>query len=217
MAKVDPNARANERKEQGWSEVPEEGKRAEWVSMAQRAPLAAVGWEIYEAGTGTPGILVRFVVLAGPDKGKITERTFWLSDGARSQLADFALAIGFREPFDDEDENDLQRLFTKGALMGEIKEDSFRNQRTGKIVTKFRPDSFYPLPSDRKPSADWNAIMEAGEAGWARYQKWRETHPRGEEAQWGGDQGGGGGGSGGGAAQGGGGGRGGGYDDDIPF
>lgn len=188
MSKLDPNARAEARKAEGKSEVPELGGQTERINRNTRVLLAPCGWEHYESTKKhTPGVLVRWVALEGPDAGKVTERTFWKSDAAADQFLDYCLAAGYREPIDWDDDDDLEALFTggdsKGVVLADIKVEDTWTRNDGTEVKTYRPAWFGPS-NVPKPSAEqakrWNALIKAAEEGWDRYMQWRETHPRGQ-------------------------------------
>lgn len=208
---VEPKKRKAERKAEGKSEVPTEGVRTEYVKRAQKTPGAVVGWEHYNSSKkGTPGLLVRFVLLEGQDAGKAAERTFWKTAAAIAQFSDFALAIGYEEPFDPDNDDHLEAMFAKGVVGLDIKEETY-TKRNGDEATAARPEWFYVVPG--KGKKEWNKLVEAGQKDWERYVAWRANNPRPEPGT------GGGGGGGGGNSGGGGGGYGGGADpdDEIPF
>lgn len=207
---IDPRKRAAKREAEGKSSTPSVGEGGPpRVNTECKVPGAVVGWEQYESSAkGTPGTLVRFVVLDGPEKGKITETTFWKTPKTEDQWADLALSFGYMEPFDWNNEDHLQNIFTSGAVMLDIRGESYID-REGNERTSYKP--VFLGKYDGKPSKDWNEIVQAGEEGWARYLQWRANNPRPSP----GSSSGGGGGS---SQSGRFGNGGGGYDDDgIPF
>jgi len=210
---LNPQDRMKERKNEGKSEIPEDGERTEFVTQEQRCALAVVGFERYRSsGKGTPGILVRFVTLNGPEPGKAAERTFWDTPNAIGQFLDFVLALGHTEPFDHTNDDVLNGIFTKNAVNCSIQGEGWVD-RDGNERTTYRPAFFSVFKG--KPASSWNPLVEKGEEGWDRYVKWRTNNPRPEPGSGGG--GGGGGGQGGGGGGGGGGQGGGRYSDEIPF
>jgi len=220
MAMVDPRKRQAERKADGQSEVPELGEGVKRVQSECRVPGAVVGWEHYESSKkGTPGLLVRFVALEGPESGGICERTFWLTDRAVGQLADMMICLGHLDPFDPQNNDHLERAFAKGAVMMDIKGEKWEDQKTGEERTTYRPAWFGKMPKG-SGKKEWNEHMVEAEEGWGRYLTWRQNNPR--RAAGDNDSGGGGYSSGGGSGSGSGGSSSGGgssaYDEDeIPF
>lgn len=203
--KVDPRQRKAARKEAGHGEIPEEGAGVKRVKHECKVPGAVVGWEHFESSRkGTPGLMVRFVVFEGPDAGAISERNFWKTDRAIDQFLDFLLALGWEEPLDIEDDDQLERAFATGAVGLVIRGEDWKD-REGNTRTKYEPAFFYRYREAGKP--EWNAMVEEAEKGWAGYVKWREEHPRPSPGENSGS--GDGGGSGGGSY--------GGDDDSIPF
>lgn len=174
---IDPKERMKARKEAGMSEVPEDGERTEFVQSECTVPGAVVGWEHFESSKkGTPGLLVRFVVLEGPEVGRATERNFWLTDRAMDQLLDFVLAMGWEEPFDPDNDEHLEKIFSLGAVKIVIRGEDYTDSE-GEERTTYRPAFFNRLKG--KGKKEWNSIVVAGQAGWDRYVKWRESNPRG--------------------------------------
>ena len=178
MTMIDPRKRAAAREAEGKSATPELGEGTPRIECECRVPGAVVGWEHYKSSRkGTPGMLTRFVCLDGPDAGKITETTFWLTDAALDQFADFLLCLGHNEPVDPYNDDHLADAFGKGAVMMDVKGENYTD-RDGNPRTSYRPAWFGKY--NGKGNEKWNAIMEASEAGWSRYVEWRRNNPRPE-------------------------------------
>lgn len=205
MALIDPRKRQAERKAEGKSEKPELGSGTKRVARECRVPGAVVGWEHFESSKkGTPGLMVRFVVLNGPDAGKVTERDFWLTEAATAQFADFLLALGHEEPLDPYNNEHLEVAFAHGAVMLDIRGEDYVNGK-GEDRTSYKPAWFGEFTG--KGETAWNAVLEEAEKGWNAYVGWRANNPR-KAAGSGGDAT---------NYSGGGGSAGGGPDEEIPF
>lgn len=217
MEMYDPRKRKAARKADGKAEVPTLGDGQKWLKTECRVPGAVVGWEHYESSKkGTPGLLIRFVVLDGPDAGSICETTFWLTRLAMDMFGDFLLALGHEEPLDVTNDGHLEKAFGLGAVMMDVKGEDYQN-KDDETRTSYRPEWFGKFTG--KGSKSWNPLVESAEKGWNAYVKWRSENPRQAPSS---DSGGGYGG--GGYSDGGGGGGGGSKpkgrfsdDDDIPF
>jgi len=205
MALIDPKKRQAEREAEGKSSKPELGEGTKRIDRECRIPGAVVGWEHFESSRkGTPGIMVRFVALSGPDVGKVTERNFWLTDAATAQFADFLLALGHEEPLDPYNNEHLEVAFAHGAVMMDIKGEEYQD-KNGNPKMSYRPAWFGEFTG--KGEKSWNKVLEGAEEGWNNYVGWRANNPR-KAAGSGGDA----------TNYGGGGGStGGGPDEDIPF
>lgn len=176
MSMIDPRRRKAARKESGQSETPELGESAKRVSRECKIPGCVVGWEHFKSSQkGTPGLMVRFVALEGPDAGATTERNFWLTDRAMDQFLDFLLALGHEEPLDPYNDDHLEAAFSRGAVMMDIKGEDYTDRR-GNDRTSYRPAWFGVYKGRDK--AEWNKLLEEATKGWAAYVKWREQNPR---------------------------------------
>lgn len=192
MAKVDPKAREEERKEKGW-DTP----RADRLTEEGRFLLSPVGFELFEQPNEqqTPGLLVRFVVLdAGPNFGKVIERRFWRTPKAMGAIADLSLAMGYDSPWDCDREDDIKKVLQHGSRVfsGTVKGDSYTD-RDGNDRESFEVAFFnaHRRPfewTDEQKAARSSAIVD-----WKSYLEWRKSNPRGENRRSGGGSGGGGG------------------------
>lgn len=176
MPTWNPADRMKAREAKGQSATPELNEGPARISRECRVPGAVVGWEHYESSRkGTPGLLVRFVALDGPEAGKIAERTFWLTDAAVDQFLDFVLALGHTEPIDPYNDDHLGSAFSRGAVMMDVRGESWQD-RNGNERTSYRPAWFGAYRGEG--SKAWNEIMEQAEEGWNRYIAWRAKNPR---------------------------------------
>jgi hypothetical protein len=203
---IDPRKRAQERKEKGWDDNAGSQKIKEECKFLG----AVAGFERFEsAQKGTPGIMVRFVAVDGPLAGHVIDRDFYLTENALGFLADLALAFGYEEPFDENNDEDLEAVFQHGAgvCFITVKRETYEKTGGGQ-GEKFAP-AFFAKSRFTEPKAEWDAFIDQGIKSFDAYLKWRESNPRKAPGQGGGGQGGGQ--RGGGGGYGGGGNRGGGY------
>lgn len=214
---IDPKKRKQEREDKGWTD---DGPGTDFMRTEGKFPMAVAGWERFRSSQkGTPGLMVRLVVVEGPQAGHVTDRNFWLTPNALEQLADFALAFGYEEPFDEHSDDALDKIVVHGTgvVMGTVKGEGY-TKRDGSAGTKYEVRFFGTYKGTKKDS--WNEFIKKGEGSFGAYLQWRAANPRPEPGQ--APQGGGGYNRGGGSQQGGGGYGGGGAqqgsgDEDIPF
>lgn len=219
---IDPKERKKEREDKGWSE---DGPGTNFLRQTGKFPMAVCGWERFHSSQkGTPGIMIRFVVVEGPNAGEVIDRDFWLSERALAQLADFALAFGFEEPFDEHSDDDMERIVSHGVgVVNVVVKSEGYTKSDGSAGTKFIPNFFNPYRGAAKDS--WGEWITKGEASFQAYLQWRTNNPRPKpgdapRGQGGGGRGGAGGGTSGSYGGGGQGGGGGSYeppDGDVPF
>jgi len=176
MAVVDPRARQQERKEKGWDNenttdrLKEEGKFL----------FGVIGWERFlSASKGTPGLMIRFIVLEGPRAGAVIDVDFWLTERALGALADLALANGWEEPFDADSDESLELIFPgdrANALIGVVKAEPYtKNDGTAGVSYKI---AFFNRYKGVDKEDEWQPIMEQGFTGWEVYTEWRKKNPR---------------------------------------
>jgi len=179
MGTIDPRKRREARRAAGQSDNPELGSGGPVrLSRECKIPGAVVGWEHYKSSRkGTPGLLVRFVALDEPDAGKIAERTFWLTDAAVDQFADFLLSLGHEEPVDPYNDAHLEAAFSRGAVMMDVRGEGWTT-REGEERTSYRPAWFGVYKG--KGQKAWNEILDEAIQGWDRYVEWRRNNPRPE-------------------------------------
>lgn len=186
---VDPKARREDRKARGLPDPSEAFEPMPWVTAddldkhGEKHTAAVTGWEWYESPKkGTPGLDIRWVIVDGPLAGKQAGSTLWFSttsDYALDVLADMAICFGWEEPFDERNDDDLEKVFTNGSglLVLVLKtEDSYENSK-GDEVTPVKP-AFYNA-SRKKADDEVKALVKRGEAAFNGYLKWREENPRG--------------------------------------
>lgn len=203
VAKIDPNQRKLERKEEGFSEIPEEGGGGPpRIRVACKVPAAIVGFDrVISREKRTRGIEIRFVALEGAQAGHVVDRTLWDSSAFNGQIADLALAIGHEEPFDPDEDDDLAKVFShKGGIVGvDVRaKDPWTNDK-GQERIDYEARFFYRIPADSRPKKNveadkaryekWTEVKKAGIASWEGYLKWKEDRAE-KAAQGGGGRGG---------------------------
>lgn len=220
---IDPKARKKDREDKGWTD---DGPSTDFLRTEGKFRMAVAGWERFRSSQkGTPGLMVRLVIVEGPQAGHVVDRNFWLTPNALDQLADFALAFGYEEPFDEHSDDAMDKIVVHGTgvVMGTVKGEGYQ-KRDGSAGTRYECKFFGTYKGTKKDS--WTEFIKKGEDSFGRYLQWRTANPRPEPGQTptggGYNRGGGGGGGnqgGGGGGYGGQGGQGGGYEDDggIPF
>ncbi len=175
---VDPRARAAQREADGIPMREDSGGLFPTVNQELRANAAICGWEHFESSNkGTPGLLVRFVCLDGPQVGETVERSFWKTENALYMLADLALALKWEEPFDESDNDDLEKVFD-GAVKITVKAQDPYEKDDGTIVERYEAAFFNPTRYTLKEKED-GPVIEAAEASFSAYLQWRENNPRG--------------------------------------
>jgi hypothetical protein len=162
--------------------------------------LAATGYERWTASTGNPMLSIHFVCLddltSGPggDVGAVADVAFVLTERASWKLADFAAAMGMTEPFDPDEDEEVEDLIQRGCVVATFGRRMFNGKQ--KVEVEAFRSCTVEIPEE------WDAMIAAGEAGFRRYQEWRANNPR----------------QGGGGSSGGGPSSGGGWNDDnVPF
>jgi len=198
---VDPRARAKERAEKGYSD---DGPSTTFLRATGKFPMAVAGWERFNSSQkGTPGLMVRLVAVEGEHAGDVMDRDFWLTQNALFQLADFALAFGYEEPFNEHDDDDLERVITHGlgVIVVTVQAEGY-TKNDGSAGTRYNAAFFGKYKGQKKDS--WGEHIKAGEKSFEGYLRWRENNPRGSGGG-GSRRGGGGGGGGGGGTRNGGG------------
>ncbi len=200
MGKIDPG-------DSKW----DEGGGGEKTPKCHVGPklVAAVGYERYKAKTGTSMLAVRFLCLIddNPDTSDVASIAFddfALTDNAMWRLVDYARAVGYTDPFDPAEDDDIGALLTHGYCTAHLAEDTY-NGKT-KVVPKGDGDrKAFTAPGDYTEDPEWTTIIEAAEDNHKEYLAWRAKNPR---KSGGGYAGGSGSGGGGGSPP---------QDDDIPF
>jgi hypothetical protein len=113
------------------------------------------------------------------------DRDFWLTQNALFQLADFALAFGYEEPFDENSDDDIERvvMYGLGVILVTVKTEGY-TKSDGQAGTKYNAAFFGKYKGQKKES--WQEYIDAGEKSFAGYLTWRGNNPRGVAGQGGG-------------------------------
>ena len=146
---------------------------------AGRKVLLAVGHE-YFVINDKPVVSIRFVCIedldGGEDTGNILTDTFFLNDKAVWRVARYALATGWREPFDPEISDELEQVMMAGAAAATI-----RLERNGEYMNRkvSRYDkSSYGSGGELNLSDEQKGLVEKAEQHWEGYLNWRAKNPR---------------------------------------
>lgn len=167
MAKVDPN----DKKYDGAGKTPACGKGDKL--------LAALGFERYRASTGSRCLSVRFLCLRdyakiGDEKHEVFEN-FTMEDRSMWVFINFVRAIGYTEPFDPDEDEDIEAILTAGYVLGTIGVKQWQGKDQARIET-------FAAPPDDGDDPEWAAWIEEGEARHQKYLAWREKNPRGQRS-----------------------------------
>jgi hypothetical protein len=177
---IDPKARAKERKDKGYSD---DGPSTSFLRATGKFTMAGCGFERFNSSAkGTPGIMIRLVVVEGDHAGDVLDRDFWLTQNALFQLADFALAFGFEEPFDEKSDDDIEKIMTSGlgVVVVKVQAEGYA-KNDGSAGTKYNAAFFSPYKGAAKDS--WQEHIQAGEKSFNGYLKWRTNNPRATPGQ----------------------------------
>jgi len=177
---IDPKARAKERKDKGYSD---DGPSTSFLRATGKFTMAAVGIERFNSSAkGTPGLMIRLVVVEGDHAGDVLDRDFWLTQNALFQLADFALAFGFEEPFDEKSDDDIEKIITSGLGVVTVKVQAEGYTKSdGSAGTKYNADFFSRYAGEAKDS--WKEYLDSGEKSFNGYLRWRANTPRATPGQ----------------------------------
>lgn len=173
MAKINPN-------DSKWDDGGG-GERTPQCGVGDKL-LAAVGFERYKASTGTKMLGVRFLCLSdmagSGDEGSICFENFALTEKALWRMVDYARAVGYNEPFDPENDEDIGALLTAGYCIGHLAEETYKGKTSVRISGEGDTPAFRKTGSyDEDPG--WSAMIEAAEDNHRDYLDWRAKNPRG--------------------------------------
>jgi len=153
---IDPRKRRQERKEKGWSDsepMPWLGYN-ELQEHGEKHPAAVVmheWWDHTNADGDTyPVMTIYFMVVKGECTGYLAKANLWFSEKgaeyASDTLADIAIALGWEDPFDEEDDEDLQRVFGHGllTLVMRAEEDRAWENDDGEEIIPVSPRFYNP-------------------------------------------------------------------------
>jgi hypothetical protein len=137
-----------------------------------RKVLASIGLDRSETQKLSPTLEAHWVCvkdLSAPaggngEKGLDVWDTFVLTDAARWRLGTAARAIGWTQPFDDENDEDVLQVFTNGYVIATLEEET--NPQNGKVQVRVKRYDPYTGPE----GDDWAAIIQKGERGHDRYR-----------------------------------------------
>lgn len=164
--------------------------RGRWCK-AGRKLLAPIGYERFDAQTGTPMLAVRFVCVVDlekkGDEGAHVWRNFALSEKGVGFIARFARAMKCTFPFDVALDEDLDKvLMNAPAVVGIVEVETY--EWKGKTLEKVEVKQFDTYEGGQDPG--WDAILAEAEAVWDEYLEFRKKNPRGATRSNGGDRGG---------------------------
>lgn len=137
--------------------------------------LVCVGFERYEASTGSPCLSLRLICLQdragrGDEKHEVFEN-FTLTDAAMWRFVKFVQAIGYSEPFDVDDDNDVEKIVTNGYVSAIIEMETWKDKQQPKV-------KFWNPPGSYTDDPDWASWIEEAEQRHAEYLDWRASNPR---------------------------------------
>ena len=153
---------------------------------------APVGFERKVSGEKqTPFLCVRFTVLkdyegTGDERAEVW-RNFALTQNAMRFFNEFVVAMGHRDPYDPDDDDDIAKILAKGYVDLEVAPQQWKGARSR--TPKVEARSF------RKPRSfvakdEWKEWISTAEKNHASYLAWRAEHPYGSGGGRGGDGGG---------------------------
>lgn len=138
---------------------------------AGRKVLFPIGHR-YREVNGNPVVDIRSVCIrdladAGDEGATVTD-TLWLTDRAMWRVARFALAVGFTQPFDPEDGEDLDRVLLSGPFVGEVKirKKGDREYRDLEGYEKASGFTRNDRTGEVELSRDQREWVESAERGW---------------------------------------------------
>ena len=174
---IDPKDHKKALKEKG-IDIDADPKRSGRLTIPGTFLMAVCGWEFYNSSSkGTPGLMLRVVVVEGPQSGEILDVDLWFS-GSMSSLCEFLLSHGHEEPFDPEDKKKMDDLFARVTqdrlFKGVCKEE--HSEWNGKTQTKIILRYWYKAKT--APTKEQNEIRNKGMDSWDAYCRWRASNPR---------------------------------------
>jgi hypothetical protein len=140
--------------------------------------LVALGMEYFDIND-KPVADVRFVSVDGDSAGSIHTETFWLNDKSLWRVAKFAVALGWTEPFDPEDQEDFEQVLSYGPVRCQVKVQEVNGYDRSRIE-KFSRYSMDRDPTTGAPvfSSPQDKLIKMAEEQWAGYLRWRSNNPR---------------------------------------
>jgi hypothetical protein len=126
----------------------------------------AVGFHRWTSSRGNPMISVAFVIVADPenqgDEGATFTERFTITEKALARLSAWAVATGYAQPWDSDDDDKLGEICALGAVQVKLVEDEYQGET--RIVPGNWPFSRYTGPADES----WDAIVARAEANYQR-------------------------------------------------
>ena len=105
------------------------------------------------------------------EEGKELWDDFYLMDNSLWKISDWALAMGWDEMFDPDDDDDIEAIMAKGVCVIEVKSETYQ----GKSNVKAAGYSAY----NGEEGPEWDSIIEQGEEHFRKVQEWRARNPQG--------------------------------------
>jgi hypothetical protein len=141
-----------------------------------RKVLMPVGIDYQDSRAGNRMAIVRFICLkdleeagsTGGDVGAYAWDTFVLTERALWKIAKYSVAVGLHEPFDAENEAELQKVLTRKWVIADMKIDKDREG-----VERVRAAGYYPYSGESEES--WDGLVSTGEERHAEYRKWKAS------------------------------------------
>jgi len=122
---------------------------------------------------------IRFVSIGKEESGHVHTETFWLNAASHWRLAKFSVSLGWTEPFDPDDKEELERVVSHGPLRGTITSQEVNG------YDRTRIEKFSRVTIDRDPttksaifSPEQEKLIRKAEEQWAGYVRWRNDNPR---------------------------------------
>lgn len=141
-----------------------------------RKVLMPVGIDYQDSRAGNRMAIVRFICLkdleevdsSGGDCGAYAWDTFVLTERALWKIAKYSVAVGSHEPFDAENEAELQKVLTKKWVIADMKIDKDQDG-----VERVRAAGYYPYSGETGDG--WDGLIATGEERHAEYRKWKAS------------------------------------------
>lgn len=95
------------------------------------------------------------------DKHRVAEvfEDFILEDSSMWRFNKFVQAIGYGEPYDPDDDEDVRKIVAHGFVKAEAYEDTYNGE------TRIKVRNFEPANVNQDDHPEWDAVIEASEEG----------------------------------------------------